>query len=297
MQSEEETRKILKDANELYSQKKYGTAINLLKGLTMEKIPTNLIPYVLELQIRNYMSLLQFKTALKILKESLKFMPNLRDFLLKKVECEFVLNDKDAIKQSIEKLRNNLKENSKGLSPDQALEHSKIGESLNQMERLINEQKERDLTKIRVCFKGSGFVNKTVKLDNNLLSKGVIFSQNDQSLEVVFSKHKIENLNDVKVNFHIKNVIISYPAKGESEGVFFLDLDLYAEICPEKSKFELNQEGKLMAILVKKTEGEYWESLCSFVAEVETQDDTGLTNTAKNWDKICKEESHSIYEY
>jgi hypothetical protein len=63
--SADAVKEVLRRCDALYSEAKFEESLALASAPENQKGPTELLPYVLEMQIRNMMALLQFQSALK----------------------------------------------------------------------------------------------------------------------------------------------------------------------------------------------------------------------------------------
>jgi tetratricopeptide (TPR) repeat protein len=110
MESQQETNKLLQTCQEFHEQGDFERALELVQSPKAKGAPVDLLPYVLEMEVRCLMDLLQFQTALRILEESLKYLPNLRDFIFRKIKCLLALGRKDEAKTDLESLRKKILE-------------------------------------------------------------------------------------------------------------------------------------------------------------------------------------------
>lgn len=102
---ETETKLKLQQAALEHEKRAFGKSLKILAGCDLAKTVPQLIPYILELQVRNYMAVMQYKKAEKILNDALKYLPNLRNFLLQRIECLLALNKINDAKKEIGSLR------------------------------------------------------------------------------------------------------------------------------------------------------------------------------------------------
>jgi hypothetical protein len=151
--------------------------------------------------------------------------------------------------------------------------------------QVLDKQKNRDLTLIRVFFKDES--GKKMKLEDYLKKARdcYAFEQNDEEV-VVRPKGEVGDPKTLTVNFKPKQLTVFF--KTHSASTFDFDIDLFAEIDPRKSHYEL--QGQSLVITLKKLASKNnWEFLEEAVKEEEKGSKKAhFTNSERNWSQICK---------
>ena len=276
---EADVKGMLRLCDQLFHERKYEEALALASSPQAQKSEVNMLPYVLEMQVRNMFALMQFSSALKIVNETLKYIPNLRDFLYRKVECELALAKFDDAKKGIEDLEKKIAEDTE---PDLQWKSKVEG-----LKKRIDSKKNRDLNQIRVYFKEEGG-NKT-KLDHYLKKLRDLYTyEQDESTVTVRPKSKQPcDGEDPLVEFLPSQLKLSFVTKEKTS--FLLDLDLFAPINPTESTWKRDENG-LAIILAKKEKGKTWDFLEEqLVEQNQGANKAHLSHTKKKWNQICNE--------
>jgi tetratricopeptide (TPR) repeat protein len=272
--SADAVKEVLRRCDALYSEAKFEESLALASAPENQKGPTELLPYVLEMQIRNMMALLQFQTALKLLDEVLKYLPNLRDFLHRKVECEIALGKIDEAQKTISDMLKKMESESTG-------EDSTWKQRLEGLRKKLSDRKTRDLTKIRVRFA------EDVEMASEKTSKKQFytFSQTSDSVDVIFFSKTKQSASEIRVDILPRQIKVGFQTVEDK--TFQCDIDLYSEILPKKSTFDI-KDGEVSLQLAKKDAGKSWPELELVTIPQEGAAKAGLTHTKRPWHEICK---------
>lgn len=272
--SPETVKDVLRRCDALYAEGKYEDSLNLISSPEYQKSPVDLLPYVLEMQVRNMLALLQFQSALKLLDEVLRYLPNLRDFLLRKIECEIALG-------KIEEAIRSITDMTKKIDAEPTGEDDAWKKRIDSLKNKLNSRKTRDLTKVRVRF------TEDVHPESKkvLAKKCYSFQQTASHVEVVFKSKTKQSASEIQITILPRQVKIGFETADSK--VFHLELDLYGEILPKKSTFDI-KEGEVSLQLAKKEKNKEWEELELIEQPKEGADKAGLTHSKKPWNEICK---------
>lgn len=271
--SPETVKDLLRRCDALYSEAKYEEALNLISAPEYQKSPVDLLPYVLEMQVRNMMALLQFQSALKLLDEVLRYLPNLRDFLLRKIECEIALG-------KIEEAIRSITDMTKKIDAEPTAEDDAWKKRIESLKNKLNSRKTRDLTKVRVRFTDDAHPESK----KALAKKCYTFKQTASQIEVVFSSKTKQSASEIQITILPRQVKVGYETI--ESNFFHLELDLFGEILPKESTFDI-KEGEVTLQLVKKEKNKEWEELELIELPKEGADKAGLTHSKRPWTEIC----------
>lgn len=275
---------LLQQANVHFAKSEFSKALESIKSMELGKVPADKQPYFLEMEIRNLMALLRFEAALEMVNSCLKYMPNLRLFHLKKLQCLVSLGRDQEATTVIKELRAKLgsidQENASEMKEQKDMEAI-----ISDFESKYEQDKTRDLMEVRVCFKGENFLAGSQKSKYELLQKGIVFEQTDNELNVSILR-KVKEGETPSVIFKPLNFEVAFEQRDGKP--YFANIDLFAEILPEKSSFKVSEDGNSLQITMgkKAVDGDEWPSLTSEVIEADIGGNSaGLTNTKKHWSK------------
>lgn len=276
---EAEVKALLRTCDDLHRQKKFEESLALASSSAAQNSVVELLPYVLEMQVRNQLALLQFSTAHKLVCETLKYLPNLRDFLFRKVECELALGKTEEASKGLQELMSKIEK-------DDEKDATWKARVLALQEKLELKGR-RDLNQVRVYFKEE--TGERVRLDEHRrkVRELYTFEQDDATVLVRPKAKPLKSADSVSVSFYPAQFKLSFTTAEDK--VFSLDLDLFAEIVPEQSMHEL-ENGSVLLRLRKKEQGRVWDFLEEQLS-VENQgaNKAHLTHTQKRWNQICTE--------
>ena len=285
--SPEATKELLRKCDSFHREGKFREALELASSKEGQNAQTEMLPYVLEMQVRNMIELLMFTSALKLIDEVLKYIPNLRDFLYRKVECQLALGKTEEAIAGLESLLKKIEEDQKsqGDQPKEDEWADRVIGLLSFVRSRVGKQK--DLIKTRIYFKeGDG---EKVSLQEFLKKQktAYAFTQNDAKV-IVIPTAKCTGTED-KVHFEVKpkQLKMNYPS--ENGALFSLDIDLFDFVEVKECNFQLMGDGGLLVTLVKTNKNKHWETLEELLAEKHKgANKAGLSHTEKNWQQICK---------
>jgi tetratricopeptide (TPR) repeat protein len=274
--SPEAVKDVLRRCDALYAEGKYEESLNLISSPEYQKAPVDLLPYVLEMQIRNMMALLQFQSALKLLDEVLRYLPNLRDFLLRKIECEIALG-------KLEEALRSMADMSKKMAAEPTAEDQAWQGRVESLKAQVDGRKSRDLTKLRVRFAEDAMALSKAAVNKRCYT----FAQSDSHVDVVFKAKTAQTAAQIIVDMLPRQVKVGFETLEAK--TFTVELDLFAEILPKESTFDI-KDGEVSLQLAKKEKGKHWEELELLEMPKEGADKAGLTHTKKPWNEICRQE-------
>ena len=276
---ETEVKSILRNCDELFRQKKYEDSLALASSPAAQNSVVELLPYVLEMQVRNQTALLQFNTALKLINETLKYLPNLRDFLFRKIECELALGKTDEAKKGLADLMSKMeKDDEKDLA---------WKTKVQTLQEKLDLKTKRELNQLRVYFKEETGEKVRLEEHHKKVRELYSFEQDDETVVVRPKSKAVKSAESVNVSFFPAQFKLSFTTVEDK--VFSLDLDLFAEIVPERSAHLLEND-QVVLRLHKKDQGRSWDFLEEQLS-VENQgaNKAHLTHTQKRWNQICTE--------
>lgn len=290
----EEIRKILAECDKLHSEGKLEESLQLASGAKAQSAPAELMPYVLEMQVRNMYDLMMYQSALKLLDQILKYMPVVKDFLFRKIQCEIALAKTDEARTGLEKMKKSIEEEHK--------EKTSKGEQISQQDLLwrdkvesllarLSDRKNRDLNKIRVYFKevtGEKLVlEEYLEKARNYYS----FEESDNSAEVSI-KSLVKAGTQATVDCKPKQLKVAFTNNKDS--LFSMDVDLFEEVDPRSCNYEVSSTGQL-TIHLHKLKPQKWGFLEEQLSvKQEGANKANLTHTQKSWAQICSHPSTDI---
>jgi suppressor of G2 allele of SKP1 len=274
---ETEVKAILRNCDELFRQKKFEESLALASSPQAQNSVVELLPYVLEMQVRNQIALLQFSTALKLITETLKYLPNLRDFLFRKVECELALGKTDEARKGLADLQSKMEQDDE----KDLVWRTKVQSLQDKLDLKCN----RELNQVRVYFKEE--TGERVRLEEHLkkVRELYTFEQDDMHVTVRPKSKAVKSKEPASLSLFPSQFKLSFTTVEDK--VFSLDLDLFAEIVPELSVQYLENDHVVLR-LYKKEQGKIWDFLEEQLS-VENQgaNKAHLTHTQKRWNQIC----------
>lgn len=278
-------KQVLHTINTLLAGKKYKEALMMAKEQDLKTMPAEMQPYYIEVEIRILMILLQFENALLMINTALKFMPNLRIFHMKKIECLVNLGRQDEANSAMSVLKEKLQEINESSTEGEIEEKKTLMHRMKFLEDRYRSLKDRDITEIRVWVKKDTLSSDPKNPKYEMIKKGLIFTQDSEKVYVTIANiPKVpESISPI---FAVLNFEIAFEdIRGE---IFSCNLDLFAEIDPTKSTFSINEQKQVVLELAKFETGKEWPSLISSRVESQaTGKQAGLTNTKKNWEQLC----------
>jgi HSP20 family molecular chaperone IbpA len=272
----EEVKTILRECDHLHRIGKYEEALDKASQQRIQKCQVELLPYVLEMQVRNMISLLQYSTALKLIEETLRYLPSLRDFIYRKAECEIALGKVEEARKCLIELKGKIKEDA-----------SEGGEWMDKVDRLLKRiegRGKRDLTRVRVYFKEEG--GDKVKKEEYLKKGRDFYTAELEGENVVVKLKSGKPVEDqVSVDIRPKQLKVRFPTQdGKS---FYLDIDLFGQVIPENSSHRI-VNGVVEITLAKLNKELKWDYLEEqMVVENLGANKANLSHTQKRWDQIC----------
>lgn len=270
----EKVKEALKICDALFAEGKYEESLSISSAPENQKAPAEILPYVLEMQIRNMMALLQFDSALKLLEQILQYLPDLRDFLLRKAQCQIALARTDEAMRTLDDFSKKMA--SKPTEDDQIWI-----DRVNMLKNRLQARKARDLTKIRVRF--SEDVDKQAKV--NIKAKKLYeFEQDEKRVLVKMLARTKQSPGEIGIELLPRQVKLAYTTPDDKN--FQVELDLFAEIKPTESVYDV-KEGEVTLELAKRDLGITWPHLEVPEEEEDGPAGAGLTNTKKPWHQIC----------
>lgn len=272
--TQESVKDVLRRCDALYAEAKYEESLGLASAPELQKGPVDMLPYVLEMQIRNLMALLQFQSALKLLDEVLRYLPNLRDFLLRKVECEIALAKFDEASRSLSDM-------SKKMETEPTAEDSVWKERVSALkEKVARRKTPRDINKIRVRY-----ADEEMSLDaNSKPKKTYSYDQTATHVTVTFLVKTRQSPAEIQINMLPRQVTVGYETVDGK--TFHQELDLFADILPKESTFDV-KAGEVSLQLAKKEKNKEWDQVELINVPMEGPAKAGLTHTKRPWHEIC----------
>ena len=270
----DKVKQALKKCDELFAAGKYQEALSIASAPENQKAPSETLPYVLEMQIRNLMALLQFDAALKLLEQVLQYLPELRDFLLRKAQCQIALARSDEAQRTLDDFSKKME--AKPTGEDQVWK-----DRIAVLRLRLHGRQARDLAKIRVRFTEDAVKEARPKAAAKKIYE---FSQNQKTVFVTVIAKTGQTASEVGIEMLPKQVKLAFTTP---EGKTFLaELDLCAEIRPKDSLYDV-KDGVVSLELAKRDPGAVWPGLEAVEEAEDGPSDTGLTNTKKPWDQLC----------
>lgn len=290
--SVEEVKRLLAECDQLHQQAKFEESLQLANSAKANNAPTDLLPYVLEMQIRNMYDLMMYQAALKLLDQILKYMPLVKDFQFRKIQCELALAKTDEAKAGLEKMKKSI--------ADEFEERRQKGDPVSQQDQQWQQKvegllarlavrKNRDLNKLRVYFKEATGNKLGVDAYLEKSRNYYAFEETPDSVTVQV-KALVKQGATPTVDFKPQQLKVSFT--NQKDNLFSMDVDLFAEVDPRLSNFEVSSEGQLTIHLHKK-QARLWHFLEEQLsAKQEGANKANLTHTTKSWAQICRWLAH-----